>query len=96
MLHLGLGFVHPRRREGVARPKTGMDFAAIRIASDSDSLIDYVVAVDYIHGDSLRRPLWLPSASTTVHGSNIRHGIGHESSLQIRFARGCQDQCRAS
>ncbi len=96
MLHLGLGFVHPRRREGVARPKTGMDFAAMRTALDSDSPTDCVVAVDCTHGDSLQLLTVLPSASTIVPGLSIHHANGHESSPQSRFATGRLDQCRAS
>ena len=55
----------------------------------------YAVAAGCIPGDSLPRPLALPSVSTTVPGSNIHPGTDRESFPQNRSATDCRGQCRA-
>jgi len=80
MLPLGLVFVHLRRRVGGARPQMEMDLAALQTAWGSDSPTGYAVAADCIPGDSLPRPLALPSTSTTVPDSNTHPGIDRGNS----------------
>ena len=92
---LPLVFVHLRRRAGEARPETERDFGLLQTASGSDSLTGCAVAAGCMPGDSLPRPLALPSASTTVPDSNTHRGIDRESFLQSRSATDDRDQCRA-
>jgi hypothetical protein len=60
MLHQGSEFVHPRWREGVARPQTGMDLVGPQSALDFDSPSGFVADVGCIRAGSLRSPLALP------------------------------------
>jgi hypothetical protein len=94
MLHRGSEFVHPRRREGEARPQTGMGLVGPQTVLDFDSPTGCVADVGCMYADSLRSPPGLLSASYTAKKcpalcGRCKSGARAKVSLAYSVPSGC-------